>query len=590
MSEYKIDVQQNKSSLERLIFEVSNLSNPTNNELYKLFKKNTSSDGDMFSKSDVIIAYRKLKRKKLFELTGDKEKNFYKNIKMKKIRTMSGVTPVTVLTKPFPCPGKCIFCPNDVRMPKSYLSDEPGAQRAESNKFDPYLQTFNRLVAFRNTGHPTDKVELLILGGTWSSYPESYQIWFVKRCFDAMHDFSQSDTSEMLDPKTVEYPFEENKLSEINGENMQLTYNQVIAKATLQLRKNHEESATWEELFKVHKQNETSPTRCVGLVIETRPDEINEKEVIRIRKLGATKVQIGIQSLNDKVLSLNKRGHDVNQTKRAMYLLRCAGFKILAHWMPNLYGSTPENDIKDFKKLFSDIAIRPDELKIYPCSLVKSAELMRYYNDGLWQPYTEEELLHVAVNIMPETPRYCRLTRVIRDIPSIDIVTGNKKTNFRQIAEQEIAKKDKKLKDIRSREIKTKTAEIEQLELKITKYKTAGSEEYFIEYITKNDLIAGFLRLSIPNTDGLKAQFMPELEDMPIIREIHVYGQSVEIGKNDSLNVQHKGLGKNLINEAKKISKQMGYSKIAVISSVGTREYYKKSGFTMKGLYQVSNL
>jgi len=348
---------------------------------------------------------------------------------MKETRTISGVTPVTVLTKPFPCPGKCIFCPNDVRMPKSYLSDEPGAQRALSNKFDPYLQTFNRLLAFKNTGHPTDKIELIILGGTWSSYPETYQIWFVKRCFDALNDFENYSANEMIKENDLDLPFEEAKLEEIDGSVLNKTYNQVISNAIKNTQNILKEVATWDELFLAHERNVKSKSKCVGLVIETRPDEIDEDEVIKIRKLGATKIQIGIQSLNDEVLKLNKRGHDVAKTIEALDLIRRAGFKIHGHYMPNLYGSNPEMDILDYNKMFNEIYFRPDELKIYPCSLIKTAELMQVYKKGLWNPYSHEELSKVLSKCITITPRYCRLTRIIRDIPSTDIVVGNYGSN-----------------------------------------------------------------------------------------------------------------------------------------------------------------
>ncbi len=536
----------------------------------------------MYSKSEVVIGYQKALESGELKLSAQEETLFKKNIQMKKVRTLSGVTPVTVLTKPYPCPGKCIFCPNDVRMPKSYLSDEPGAQRALSNKFDPYFQTFNRLVAFRNTGHPTDKLELLILGGTWSSYPTSYQIWFVKRCFDAMNDFESLYDTKTINPDLA-LPFDESKLEDITGENINKSYNQVISMATQNLQSLlKSESATWEELFESHKSNEVSKTKCIGLVIETRPDEINEEEVLKVRKLGATRVQIGIQSLDDNVLRLNKRGHDVAKTEHAIDLLRQAGFKILAHWMPNLYGSSSERDKEDFLRLFTNTSIKPDELKIYPCSLIESAELMKYHKDGLWNPYTEKELMDVVSFALQNTPRYCRLNRVIRDIPSTDIVVGNKKTNFRQLAEQH--SNNVKLLEIRSREVKDKVLTREELCLKETVYETAVSSEYFLEFVDSYDTLAGFMRLSLPKVPN----FVSDLADCAIIREIHVYGRSVEIGKKRKGSSQHQGLGTELIDRSMEIAKDHGFSKLAVISSVGTRAYYSKRGFHTKGLYQIA--
>jgi elongator complex protein 3 len=584
MQQKRINLELNKERIIKALKELST-SNPQNlKEIEKIIRKHQSIEKEVFSKSFLLTSFEKFKEELLF--SKEEEDRIYDVLRMKETRTISGVTPVTVLTKPFPCPGKCIFCPNDVRMPKSYLSDEPGAQRAISNKFDPYLQTFNRLLAFKNTGHPTDKIELIILGGTWSSYPESYQIWFVKRCFDALNDFENYSSNEMIKEENLELPFEEDKLEEIDGAKLEKSYNQVISNAIKNTKNLLNENASWEELFASHETNVNSKSKCVGLVIETRPDEIDENEVIKIRKLGATKVQIGIQSLNDEVLKLNKRGHNVAKTIFALDLIRRAGFKIHGHYMPNLYGSTPENDILDYEKMFQEISFRPDELKIYPCSLIKTAELMQVYKQGLWKPYTQEELADVLYNNILFTPRYCRLTRIIRDIPSTDIVVGNKFTNFRQIAEDKIKKSGNKAVEIRSREIKNKKFENEILIVKQTKYETTSTWEYFIEYVNEKDEIFGFLRLSLPKISS----FIKELEGCAIIREIHIYGQSLEVGRKDVSKTQHQGLGKNLIKIAKDVSIEAGFNKLAVISAIGTREYYKKNGFELTGLYQISNL
>lgn len=572
----KIDLNKNKDVIIKLIKDISELKRPSNRDVLKIMQKTPLEEGKLISKSEVLNSYKELKDQGDIKLTENKEKNFYKNIRKKSTRTISGVTPVTVLTKPFPCPGTCIFCPNDVRMPKSYMSDEPGAQRAEANAFDPYYQTFNRLLALRNIGHPTDKVELIVLGGTWSHYPEEYQIWFVKRCFDAMNEFEHYKKTKPLRVQ-AKLPLDENLLEEIKGESMKKTYNQVVAKAlSKKAAEAQGEVAAWDELFEAQKKNEKAKSRCVGLVVETRPDEISEDELIRIRKLGGTKIQIGIQALDDEVLTLNKRGHGSDTTRKAINMIRQAGFKVHAHWMPNLYGSNPEKDVEDFKKLFNDDSIKPDELKVYPCSLIESAELMKYYKEGKWKPYTEEELSHVLTEVFKNVPRYCRITRMIRDIPSTDIVAGNKKTNFRQIVEQKMKKMDIVSKDIRAREIRGKEVAFENLNLKRTKYKTAISTEHFIEYVTEQDEIAGFLRLSSPT----RRPFLNEIEDSAMIREVHVYGQSVQLGKKGKGKAQHIGLGQSLIKEAEKIAKRNNFDRISVISSIGTREYYEKNGFS----------
>jgi elongator complex protein 3 len=319
---------------------------------------------------------------------------------------------------------------------------------------------------------------------------------------------------------------------------------------------------------------------------------------MRIRRLGCTKVQIGFQSLQDEVLKLNKRGHDVATTRRAVKLLRWGGFKIHGHWMANLYGSSVEKDLEDYAVMFEDQDFRPDELKIYPCSLIETADLVDYHQQGLWHPYSREELLKVVTGTIGNTPEYCRLTRVIRDIPGTDIMTGNKVTNFRQIAEQEMDRQKIVRKDIRSREIKHQRVEPEDLELDIQRYHSSIGSEYFLQYITKDRKIAGFLRLALPDYDfesddsveKFEHPFCNELNSSAIIREVHVYGKSLGIGQEEEGRAQHFGLGKSMIQAAEKISREVCFENIAVISAIGTRGYYAKQGYELQKLYQVKRL
>ena len=303
-------------------------------------------------------------------------------IRMKPVRTLSGVTTVTVLTKPYPCPGKCIFCPSDIRMPKSYLPDEPGARRGLEHQYDPFNQVKSRIEALEAVGHPTEKIELLILGGTWSAYRQDYQEWFILRCFDAL-----------------------------NG-------------------------AESETLEKAQKMNETAFHRNVGLVIETRPDFINPAELKRLRSYGVTKIQIGIQSLDDEILIKNRRGHTVESALQAVNLIRAAGFKIVIHWMPNLLGATLASDRVDFSRLWEGFC--PDEIKIYPTQLLDNAELFEYWQRGDYRPYSTHELVDLIAEIKPTIPRYCRVNRVIRDIPSTYVIDGNKRTSLRQDVQKEM--------------------------------------------------------------------------------------------------------------------------------------------------------
>ena len=304
-------------------------------------------------------------------------------------------------------------------------------------------------------------------------------------------------------------------------------------------------------------------------------------------------MQIGVQSLDDGVLEQNQRGHDVAATRRAFRLLRGAGFKIHAHWMPNLLGSSPELDVKDYARLFDDEAFRPDELKVYPCSLVESAELVQHYESGKWHPYTHDELLEVLVSVLAGAPRYCRLTRVIRDISSDDILVGNKRTNFREIAQRELERRGGSGCDIRQREVRDDVGDSSELELRVTPYATSTGEECFIEFVTPlegeapHDRIAGFARLQLPKRDALSGdETLPELQGRAVLRELHVYGEAKRIGARDGLGVQHRGLGRRLLEEAARIATAEGYEQLAVISAVGTRDYYRARGFEDGHLYQ----
>jgi elongator complex protein 3 len=469
--------------------------------------------------------------------------NLLERIRMKPMRTLSGVTTVTVLTKPYPCPGKCIFCPTDVRMPKSYLPDEPGAMRAVEHQFDPYAQVRSRLLQLESLGHPTDKIELLILGGTWSSYKRDYQEWFVKRCFDAMNDISYLPSDEM-------------KIGE-------------------------------GELGEAQTQNETAHHRNVGMVIETRPDEINTDEIKWLRHLGVTKVQMGAQSLDDRILEMNKRGHDVETTRRATALLRAAGFKIVLHWMPNLHGATPESDREDFARLWNGFC--PDEIKIYPNQLLANAELYEYWQRGEFKPYTTQALIDLIADIKPAIPRYCRVNRVIRDIPSTNVVDGNRRTSLRQDVHEELKRRGMMCQCIRCREVKGKAVHLESLKLDDMIYWAGAAEEHFISYVTPDDKLAGFIRLSLPGDDSPETDII-ELEDAALIREVHVYGQSLPVGADKDGAAQHVGLGTRLLEEAERIAAAQGFRRVAVISAVGTRGYYLDRGFERGELYLVKNI
>jgi elongator complex protein 3 (tRNA carboxymethyluridine synthase) len=487
----------------------------------------------------------------------NEDAHLLERIRMKPMRTLSGVTTVTVLTKPYPCPGKCIFCPTDVRMPKSYLPDEPGAMRGLEHEFDPYAQVRSRIEQLKSLGHPTDKIELLILGGTWSSYRRDYQEWFIKRCFDAMNEVGHRDHKE---------------------ENSEISASSV---------------ANSEELSQVHSFNETTHHRNVGLVIETRPDEITPNELRWLRYLGVTKVQMGAQSLDDHILEINKRGHDVECTRRATALLRAAGFKIVLHWMPNLLGATPESDREDFARLWNDFC--PDEIKIYPNQLLANAELYEYWQRGEFKPYTTEELIDLIADIKPTIPRYCRVNRVIRDIPSTNVVEGNRRTSLRQDVHDEMQRRGTHCECVRCREVRGKTVSAESLKLDDMIYQAGAAEEHFLSYVTPDDKLAGFIRLSLPGKDSPQTS-MSDLDTLAgtrgaaLIREVHVYGQSLPVGAEKVGAAQHAGLGTRLLEKAESIAKARGFKRMAVISAVGTRGYYLDRGFERGEFYLTKDL
>jgi elongator complex protein 3 len=464
-------------------------------------------------------------------------------IRMKPMRTLSGVTTVTVLTKPYPCPGKCIFCPTDVRMPKSYLPDEPGAMRGLEHQFDPYAQVHSRIEQLKALGHPIDKIELLILGGTWSSYRRDYQEWFIKRCFDAMNVLSLTPSpSPLLLGEKVE-----------NG-----------------------------ALQEAQTLNEAALHRNVGLVIETRPDEITPDEIRWLRHLGVTKVQMGAQSLDDHILEINKRGHDVECTRRATALLRAAGFKIVLHWMPNLLGATPESDREDFARLWTDFC--PDEIKIYPNQLLANAELYEYWQRGEFHPYTTEQLIDLIADVKPTIPRYCRVNRVIRDIPSTNVVEGNRRTSLRQDIHDEMKRRGTQCQCVRCREVRGKPVHAASLKLDDLTYQAGAAEEHFISYVTPDDKLAGFIRLSLPGKNSPSTGII-DLDEAALIREVHVYGQSLPVGAEKKGAAQHSGLGTRLLAEAEAVARENGFQHLAVISAVGTREYYLERGFQRGELY-----
>lgn len=511
------------------------------NDLGKL-KREISKKYQVPCLSNVLIlkAYHKLIEKKRIRPSFELE--FL--LRKRKVRSLSGIVVVSVLTKPFPCPGKCIFCPLQKGVPKSYLNSEPAVMRAILNKYHPFFQVKSRIESLKLAGHPIDKIELRIIGGTWSFYPPQYQTWFLKECFGAA-----------------------------NGKK----------------RKSNE------NLEKIQKENEKAKSKIVGINIETRPDYINLKEIKRLRKLGVTKVELGVQSLYDQILKISKRGHKVKETILATKLLKDAGFKICYQMMPNLPGANLDLDKKMFRELFENPQFKPDFLKIYPTCLLKEAPLYQWWKKGKYKPYSLSELLSLLKEIKKIVPFYCRIQRVIRDIPADKIVEGPTKiSNLREIVLKEMKKENIFCQCIRCREIKANYSPDEKVYLFREDYQASGGREIFLSFEDKErKRLYSLLRLRIPSQFfEKKRHFLSVLEKSALLRELRTFGQLLPIGeKNKIFSPQHKGLGKKLVKEAEKIAKkEFSLKKIAVISGVGARPYWRKLGYYLKDTYMIKNL
>lgn len=481
--------------------------------------------------SEILAFYRNHYSKR----TPTLDKFFEKLLRAAPIRSLSGIVSVTVLTKPYACPGNCLFCPQEKGMPKSYLKNEPAAARAYFLKFNPYLQVRRRIESLEAQGHKTDKIELIILGGTWSYYPKKYQGWFIKRCFD--------------------------------GANKKMSSN----------------------LASAQKLNEKAQNRIVGLTIETRPDYVSQEEIKRLRKLGVTRVELGVESTDEKVLEFNRRGHGVKQTIQATKLLKDAGFKINYHLMLDLPGSSLEEDEKMLKKIFSDSRFQPDWIKLYPTSVLKTAPLYQLWKNKDYKPYSSKNLLELIIRIKTKIPAYARITRLIRDIPLQDIIAGSEISNLRQDIQREMKKRGLVCQCIRCREVREGIFE-QKIDLLRQEYEASDGKEIFLSFEDeKRQRLYALLRLRLPSQFFSKEKhFIKELEDAVIIRELHTYGDVVSLGRKNKKDAQHKGLGRKLMQEAEKIAfEEIGANKIAVIAGIGVREYYRKLGYQLKGSYML---
>lgn len=472
-----------------------------------------------------------------------------KIIQKRKVRTLSGIANITVLTKDLGCPGQCIYCPTEKGMPKSYLSTEPAMMRAVRNEFDAYRQVKARLDGLKAQGHDITKIDVRIAGGTWSAIPEKYRIDFLKGIYLALNEGIGSQQS-IICHKGKEY------------NNQQLNLQDLI------------------------KQNETAKCRCVGLWVETRPDWVTKEELIKLRSYGVTGIELGVQTTDDKVNKFCKRGHGIKESINATKMCRDIGLKICYHLMPNLPKATLKSDIKSGKDLFANKELRPDYLKIYPTiitPLSKLAEMVKK-DPSIHKAYTDEELMELLAEIKKQVPEYCRIIRVIRDFPAESIVYGSKKSNLRQIMQR----KGVVCRCVRCREIGDLAFNNQQLTINNLVYKANGGTEHFISIEEpKLDKLIGLCRLRLPNKRS--KPIFDELKGVAIIRELHVYGRQETLSDKKSVKslTQHLGFGRQLMEKAEKIAKKSGYKKIAVIAAIGTREYYRKLGYELEGSYMV---
>lgn len=571
-----------------------------------IHKHNKALDRDKcpYSKKRLLPYYLKIKESHpdqwmQWNIDEVLEKKLFKTLQIKPRRTASGVATITVITKPWKCSSDCVYCPNDLRMPKSYLSNEPACQRAERNYFDPYLQVVSRLRALTHMGHVTDKIELIVLGGTWSDYSQEYQVWYIKELFRALNDGSNAEEEAKALRKLYKQKGIANQIEDVKAfaathqrqvDEGTLTYNQAF-KGLYEENPSWQsisvdQTATMEELKLQHQRNENAEHRVVGLVVETRPDLVTIPNLTLLRTLGCTKIQMGIQSLDPAILKANKRNISLQKMREAFGLLRLFGFKIHAHFMVNLYGSSPEQDVEDYRRFVTEKYYLPDEVKLYPCALIEGTRLCELHDKGAWNPYSENELLTVLTQDVKMTPPFIRISRVIRDFSSQDIVAGNKKANLRQLVENRIVEDGHDISEIRSREISTSEIDDEKLTLNDIAYTTQTTEEHFLQWITPENKIAGFLRLSLPNQDAdTSYDLLPINTGEAMIREVHVYGRVAKLHTPGD-GAQHLGLGKQLIEHACKIAKSKNYDYINVISSIGTREYYRNLDFSDNTLYQ----
>ena len=456
-------------------------------------------------------------------------------LRNKPVRTISGVAPVAVMTSPYDCPhGRCSYCPGGVlnSSPQSYTGREPAALRAAMNEFDPHKQTRSRLEQLRAIGHKTDKVDLIVMGGTFTSRPEDYQEWFVKRCFDAM-----------------------------NGSDS-------------------------EDIASAHSLNESAPSRCVGLTVETRPDWFYNHQIETSLRLGATKVEFGVQILDDEILDGVRRGHHVQDVVDATKRAKDAGLKVCYHMMPGLPGSSREKDLRSFEMVFQDPRFRPDMLKLYPTLVVKGTELYESWLRGEYAPLSEQDGVSLIADLKSIVPPWVRILRIQRDIPAGLIEAGIRKGHLRELVAERMAADGKRCACIRCREVGHRAVQADRGDaepaMRTITYDASGGREFFVSFESGDARsLVGYARLRFPGGDG---------ESPAILRELHVYGQMVPIDASPGPNWQHRGYGERLLGECERLASDDGRPGLMITSGVGARGYYRPLGYELTGYYMAKSL
>ena len=509
----------------------------------------------------------------ILEFAKPEEKEIVSGIlKKKPTRTMSGVAIVAVMCHPHKCPhGRCFYCPESDIAPPSYTGEEPAALRGRMYEFHPYIQCFNRLKQLKKIGHPIDKVELIIMGGTFPSRDLCYQEWFVSQCLKAMTDFGL-----IIENKPGNYDY-----------NLDFDEIKNFEKGVLKTYPPN----NYVLIDDVQSANENSKVRCVGMTFETRPDYCKEEHINRMLNFGVTRVELGVQTLSDELYEKIKRGHSISDVKQSNQLLRDSAIKVAMHMMPGLF-SNQKQDLKMFKQLFSDDDFKPDMLKIYPCLVTKGSELYDLWKQGKYSPYSDEEAVELIVEIKKILPKWVRTMRIQRDIPSTLIEDGVKKSNLGELVYNRLDEEHINCQCIRCREIghkkTTKEYTLDDFELFNETYTACNGLEHFLSIEDENEeSIAGFLRLRFPSKDHFRSEIN---DDTALVRELHVYGNMIKIGDKNPKIGQHTGFGEKLLKEAENISVDNGKDSVAIISGIGSRNYYRKFGYEKVGPYMIKKL